>query len=71
MPEIRHYTVTQTRKVKVMANNPKDAAIVADLAFSIGTDANGSVRANMSRDIFGDTRSKVLETGLDVQDERA
>jgi hypothetical protein len=34
MPEIRYYTVTQTREVKVWANSPADAALVADGKFN-------------------------------------
>ncbi len=33
MPNIRYYTVTQEREVKVTANNPTDAVIVADAVF--------------------------------------
>lgn len=34
MPEIRYYTVTETREAKVSANNPTDAALLADRVFS-------------------------------------
>jgi hypothetical protein len=33
MPEIRYYTVTQEREVKVSANSPVEAAQIADAAF--------------------------------------
>lgn len=33
MPEIKYYTVTQEREVKVSANSPADAVRVADAAF--------------------------------------
>lgn len=33
MPEIRYYTVTQERQVKVWANTPFEAALVANAAF--------------------------------------
>lgn len=33
MPEIRYYTVTQTREVKVSANDPLEAAQIGDAAF--------------------------------------
>lgn len=33
MPEIRYYTVTQEREVKVTANSPLEAAQIADAAF--------------------------------------
>lgn len=34
MPEIRYYTVTQEREVKISANSPIDAANLADRIFS-------------------------------------
>jgi hypothetical protein len=34
MPEIRYYTVSQEREVKVWANSPIDAAQIADGEFS-------------------------------------
>lgn len=34
MPEIRYYTVTQEREVKVAANSTIDAARIADTAFN-------------------------------------
>lgn len=34
MPEIRYYTVTQEREVKISAENVVDAAIMADAIFS-------------------------------------
>jgi len=34
MPEIRYYTVTQEREVKVSANNVIDAARIADAVFN-------------------------------------
>lgn len=34
MSEMRYYTVTQEREIKVWANNPADAAQVADAKFS-------------------------------------
>lgn len=33
MPEIRYYTVTQEREVKLSAQNPIEAAQLADAAF--------------------------------------
>ena len=34
MPELRYYTVTQEREVKVSANSPIEAAQIASVAFS-------------------------------------
>jgi hypothetical protein len=33
MPKIRYYTVTQTREVKVSADSPTEATILADRLF--------------------------------------
>lgn len=33
MPEMRYYTVTQEREVKVWANSPVEAAQIGDAAF--------------------------------------
>jgi hypothetical protein len=33
MPEVRYYTVSQRREVKVWANSPIEAAQIADAAF--------------------------------------
>lgn len=38
VPELRYYTVTEEREVKVSANNPKDAAVLADSILSGETD---------------------------------
>lgn len=34
LPEIRYYTVTQEREIKVSANSPIDAAVLANRVFS-------------------------------------
>lgn len=34
MPDIRYYTVTQEREVKVQANSPIDAAMIANAEFT-------------------------------------
>lgn len=33
MPELRYYTVTQTRSVEIVANEAEDAATIATLIF--------------------------------------
>lgn len=38
MPEIRHYTVTETREVRVQANDIEDACRIAVLAFERSAD---------------------------------
>ena len=42
MPEVRYYTVTQEREVKVWANKPFEAAQIADAAFK-GEIQNGDL----------------------------
>lgn len=34
MPDIRYYTVTQTREVKISASSPLEAAEIGDAAFN-------------------------------------
>jgi len=40
MPELRYYTVTQEREVKVSAESAIDAARIAELAFTDGEDGD-------------------------------
>ena len=62
MPEIRYYTVTQEREVKVWANSPIEAAQIADAAFN-------------DRIVEGDQsaaphiRSPVRERSIDVRED--
>lgn len=72
MPEVRYYTVAQTRVVRVRANNATDATIIAKVAFQDGQDANGSIKdKNMPyHDVYGDTVSHVVEVGVDTALER-
>lgn len=61
MPEIRYYRVTQTREVRVVANNPVDAVRVADVAFNDGTDPNGWPVKKLKDgedDVFGYSRDR-------------
>ena len=41
MPELRYYTVTQEREVKVSANSPIEAAQIAAAAFKDEIDEDG------------------------------
>lgn len=71
MPEVRYYTVKQTRMVRVRANNTIDAAAIGKSAFEDGQDANGSIKRNkMPYAMYGDTVSHVVETGLETTLER-
>lgn len=71
MPEIKYYTVKQTRMVRVRANNAMDATLIAKVAFEKGQDANGLIDpAMLPFPIYGNTTSGVQETGLDTELER-
>jgi hypothetical protein len=68
MPEIRHYTVTQTRKVRVSANSAADAAQIASVAFdSNGTTENGNViHGRGPHGIWGNTSGAIQEIDMRV-----
>lgn len=53
MPEVRYYTVTQEREVKVMANSAIDAARIADAAFNGQTEPVHHERLGILPDIWG------------------
>lgn len=61
MPETRYYTVRQEREVKVWANSPVDAAVVADAAFSGGERTNPNAS--------GEATSPVRERDLEVRED--
>lgn len=61
MPEIRYFRVTQTREVMVTANNPADAVVIADAAFSSGQNSDSGVKHGPNG-IFGNTTSRVKVT---------
>lgn len=60
MPEVRYYTVQQTREVKVWANSPSDAAQVAENKF------NGFSSTN----IEGAATNEVRDIDLLVREDR-
>lgn len=60
MPEIRYYTVTQEREVKVWANSPVDAAVVADAKF------NGYAKPSQTE---GDATTAVRDRDLIVRED--
>ena len=61
MPEVRYYTVTQEREVKVWANSPIEAAEIADAAFNNKVEKD-SVEAPH-------VRSPVRERSIDVRED--
>lgn len=62
MPEIRYYTVTQEREVKVWANSPIEAAQVADAAF------NDRIQEG-DQSAAPHIRSPVRERSIDVRED--
>lgn len=68
MPEIRHYTVTQTRKVRVSANSAADAAQIAAAAFEHGQmKSEPSVTGGRGpHGIWGNTTGRIEEIDMRV-----
>lgn len=67
MPEIRHYTVTQTRKVRVSANSAADAAQIASAAFEHGQNSEGAVSHGRGpHGIWGNTTGAIQEIDMRV-----
>lgn len=72
MPEIRYFTVTQTREVQVTANSATDAVRLAGVAFEKGQDSRGSVRSSDypedMKDIWGNTTSRIREKEINIKE---
>lgn len=60
MPEIRHYTVTQTQEIKVEANLPGDAAQIAAAWFA----------DTKKPDVWGQVTSPIRTVRLLVDEDR-
>lgn len=69
MPEMVNYKVTQTREVKVVANNASDAALIAEAAFTHGQMKSEDVVAkdHGPEDVWGNTTSRITEMSLLVE----
>lgn len=68
MPQTRNYTVTQTREVKVVANDPVSAARIAELAFA-GTETMTSKTAEDELGIWGYTTGKPVVSDIHSKEE--
>lgn len=68
MPEIRSYTVVETREVKVTANSAEDAARIAAAAFNNGQHRSDPGVLEGPAGVWGNTTSRVRTIGLDVKD---
>ena len=65
MPEIRRYTVTETRSVRVMANSAADAVLIANAAFEHGQNADcGVANGKGPEGVFGNTTTKIKVIGV-------
>lgn len=63
MPEIRHYTVTETREVEVTANSSLDAAQIAAQAFKFGPNAT-------AEGVWGHPTSDIKQKSLLIERQR-
>ena len=69
MPEMRNFVVTETRKVKVSANNAIDAARIANKAFEEGQNSDYGLKDKDGlRGIWGDTDERIRQTDIRVQE---
>lgn len=67
MPEMRRYTVTETRTVRVSANSAVGAARIAAVAFAEGQDSAGHLKSKEGLgDLWGDTDTRIRVVGLEV-----
>lgn len=66
MPQIRHYTVTETREVKVVANSPADAVQIAASAFALTHEAHSGVSID---GVWGNTSCFVRVTDISANEE--
>lgn len=70
MPEMRYYTVTQTREVKLVANSMSDAARLGDAAFKGGVRVGDFDIKERPEDVWGNATSDIKELDLNVKRDR-
>lgn len=72
MPEIRYYTVTETRMVEVTANTVIDAARIANKVFEGGeVSSRGGLKSKEGLEgVWGDTNSLVRQGAIVVEEKR-
>ncbi len=66
MPEVQHFTVTQTRSIEVSANSAADAAQIAAQAFGLGQSDIPVTHVRGPHGIWGNTTSKIKEVDMRV-----
>lgn len=70
MPEIRRYTVIETRKVRVQANSARDATMIAAAAFDHGQDSRqGVAKDKAPAGIWGNTTHAIRVVGLETRED--
>jgi hypothetical protein len=69
MPEMVNYTITQTRKVDVVAITASDAALIGEAAFTHGQMKSDPAIAkdHGPEDVWGNTTSFITEMSLLVE----
>lgn len=70
MPEIIHYTITQTRTVDVTANNVSDAVQIAEAAFEHGQNSDNGIIIKYGKapaGIYGNTTTRIKEIMLEIK----
>lgn len=68
MPEVKYFTVTQEREVRVRANTAVDACRIAEAAFKNGQNADTGV-VNGPEGIYGNTVTRIKETSIYAREE--
>lgn len=68
MPGMRYFEVTQTRKVKVVANTATDAVRIADAAFTNGQNTDAGV-IDGPDGVWGNTTSRIRNSDLTCYEE--
>lgn len=70
MPAIRRFVVTETREVKVTANNAEAAVQIAAAAFKYGQNVdNGVANGKGPEGVWGNTASKIKTTAITAYEE--
>ncbi len=69
MPEIREYTVIEVRKVRVSANNPRDAVRIGACAFDHGQNSSqGILKEHAPEGIWGNTTHAIRVISLHAEE---
>lgn len=69
MPEMRNYTVIQTREVRVTANHAEDAVRIGAAAFKNGQNLDSGV-IDGPEGVWGNTTSRVRQIEIIAKEKR-